>query len=432
MFTQNYRVAIGIVGAMVWLGVVAAAQPTPLNQRTGGLLVGDLTLDAIYRTRDLNGDGDALDEGETNVYFAGSTASLFAIFQAFDGYVYYCDGGTNAVYRLRDLNLDGDALDEGESNLWYTSPLLPTPNGVSQDDADGVYIMNAGTVGGGEPDAIFRTVDLNGDGDAMDEGEAVVWMDLQTLVASSSGFDVAVVPGGLFFADTVGGNPDAIYWASDQNNSGAIEVGEFNIFIDDTNGFGVQVSGAMCSDGVSVFAWESTGAATQSLWKLTDLNGNRMIDSAAEVQQVWTESLVPSGYGLATSFGIALGPGGEISLGSAGSDTQDNVFRLVDLNADGDFLDAGETIVWKDGGTTGVFIDNPRTLQYIRRAPPGDLNCDGAVNNFDIDPFVLALSNPDEYATQFPDCKAANADANGDGLVNNFDIDAFVQLIIGG
>jgi len=59
----------------------------------------------------------------------------------------------------------------------------------------------------------------------------------------------------------------------------------------------------------------------------------------------------------------------------------------------------------------------------------GDLNCDGNVNNFDIDPFVLALTNPTKYAQQFPNCDRMLADCNGDGNVNNFDIDPFVKLI---
>jgi len=60
---------------------------------------------------------------------------------------------------------------------------------------------------------------------------------------------------------------------------------------------------------------------------------------------------------------------------------------------------------------------------------PGDLNCDGAVNNFDIDPFVLALTNPTGYGAAYPQCDRMLADCNGDGLVNNFDIDPFVKLI---
>ncbi|MGE0480864.1 MAG: hypothetical protein AB7Q17_10380 [Phycisphaerae bacterium] len=62
---------------------------------------------------------------------------------------------------------------------------------------------------------------------------------------------------------------------------------------------------------------------------------------------------------------------------------------------------------------------------------PGDMNCDGVVNNFDIDPFVLALTDPAGYAAAFPDCDINNADVNDDGLVNNFDVDPFVACLLG-
>jgi len=62
---------------------------------------------------------------------------------------------------------------------------------------------------------------------------------------------------------------------------------------------------------------------------------------------------------------------------------------------------------------------------------PGDMNCDGLVNAFDIDPFVLALTDSAAYAAQYPDCNYLNGDINGDGLVNAFDIDPFVLLLTG-
>lgn len=62
----------------------------------------------------------------------------------------------------------------------------------------------------------------------------------------------------------------------------------------------------------------------------------------------------------------------------------------------------------------------------------GDVNCDGNVNNFDINPFVLALTDPVAYAAAYPACDIQLADINGDGRVNNFDIDAFVALLVGG
>ena len=61
-----------------------------------------------------------------------------------------------------------------------------------------------------------------------------------------------------------------------------------------------------------------------------------------------------------------------------------------------------------------------------------DLNCDGAVNVFDIDPFVLALtSGPgfEAYFAEFQGCDPLLADVNCDGAVNVFDIDPFVLLL---
>lgn len=68
-------------------------------------------------------------------------------------------------------------------------------------------------------------------------------------------------------------------------------------------------------------------------------------------------------------------------------------------------------------------------FQVVPGAQPGDMDCDGRVDNFDIDPFVLAIADPAEYALQFPQCSIQHADTNGDGLVNNFDINAFVALL---
>ncbi len=65
-------------------------------------------------------------------------------------------------------------------------------------------------------------------------------------------------------------------------------------------------------------------------------------------------------------------------------------------------------------------------------ALPGDLNCDGAVDFGDINPFVLALADPTAYASTFPDCDILNADINADGGVNFGDINPFVALLTGG
>jgi hypothetical protein len=62
----------------------------------------------------------------------------------------------------------------------------------------------------------------------------------------------------------------------------------------------------------------------------------------------------------------------------------------------------------------------------------GDVNCDGAVNGFDIDPFVLALVDPGAYAAQYPSCTVARADCDLSGSVDGFDIDPFVRFLLTG
>ena len=97
-----------------------------------------------------------------------------------------------------------------------------------------------------------------------------------------------------------------------------------------------------------------------------------------------------------------------------------DIYFLADLHdAEGNDLNSDPAF-----GTPQAFL--------LIRALKADLNCDGLVNSFDIDPFVLALTDPVAYAAAYPECNILNADANCDGLINSFDIDPFVDLLTGG
>ncbi len=62
-----------------------------------------------------------------------------------------------------------------------------------------------------------------------------------------------------------------------------------------------------------------------------------------------------------------------------------------------------------------------------------DANCDGSVDNGDIDAFVTALLSQAVYQTNYPSCNfMCNNDTNHDGSVNNADIDNFVTCLLGG
>jgi hypothetical protein len=74
---------------------------------------------------------------------------------------------------------------------------------------------------------------------------------------------------------------------------------------------------------------------------------------------------------------------------------------------------------------TGIVLLTPVGLLV------GDLNCDGAVDFGDINPFVLILADPAAWQAAYPSCPAANGDVNGDGSVGFGDINPFVALLAG-
>lgn len=103
----------------------------------------------------------------------------------------------------------------------------------------------------------------------------------------------------------------------------------------------------------------------------------------------------------------------------------------LDLNADG----VPEVVTVVTGSRCGdspsvvPADDNQNGIPDLCEATLGDMNCDSLVNNFDIDAFVLALTDADAYRRVYPDCLIINGDLNRDGLVNNFDIGLFVGCL---
>jgi hypothetical protein len=88
----------------------------------------------------------------------------------------------------------------------------------------------------------------------------------------------------------------------------------------------------------------------------------------------------------------------------------------------------------------GIALNSDGTLiavnnGYVIAIRPllGDFNGDGCRNNFDIDAFNLAMTNPAQWETDYGLPRGLNfvgvGDINNDGFVNSFDINPFVALI---
>ncbi len=59
----------------------------------------------------------------------------------------------------------------------------------------------------------------------------------------------------------------------------------------------------------------------------------------------------------------------------------------------------------------------------------GDMNCDGTLSVGDNNAFTLALTDPAQYALDYPDCPIEIGDFNGDGSVTVADINSFTDAI---
>lgn len=62
---------------------------------------------------------------------------------------------------------------------------------------------------------------------------------------------------------------------------------------------------------------------------------------------------------------------------------------------------------------------------------PCDANCDGWFDPFDVDAFILAVTDPRLYARDFPTCDSTcGIDLDGDGKVDRNDVEPFVSCML--
>ncbi|MEM8733794.1 MAG: hypothetical protein AAGG44_06220, partial [Planctomycetota bacterium] len=91
---------------------------------------------------------------------------------------------------------------------------------------------------------------------------------------------------------------------------------------------------------------------------------------------------------------------------------------------------AGKIVDNSDDSTRPtVLTDPPLTITPVL----GDANGDGLLTNADIGPFIAALTNPNQYAADFPSVKPdISLDMNWSGTFTNADIAGFIAALTGG
>ncbi|MEX0611587.1 MAG: hypothetical protein WD738_19310 [Pirellulales bacterium] len=333
--------SLSLLSALLCVANSRAGQPYVVSESENG---------HIWRIEDANGDGDALDVGERTLWgegFTGAhgmTTDSRAVYVAETG----LDGGSNQIVRLFDANGDDDALDVGERIVWLDG--LDHPRDISFDTSGAWYLSEF------DNNQIWLLVDSNNDNDVHDVGEKILFAD-----GISGPQWILPQAGTLLVAAEMGGQ---IHRLADLNGDGdALDVAE-NLVV--TPNYNQPVG--LLDDGNGGFYFSSF--ATDTVYHAHDRNGDGDMLDVAEVL-----SYADFVYGLLDGpVGLTAFDGGGFLL----ADLLHNQLRLVrDTNGDGDALDLGDVLLFADG------FDQPIDIVALPIGLPGDFNFDGTVDAAD-------------------------------------------------
>jgi len=261
------------------------------------------------------------------------------------------DSTTDTIWRCADLNADGDYDDAGEVVALYTDTIgsFPLSNNIGIHTApDGtVYVSDS------SEDSIFSFRDMNGDGDADDAGEHARFFDgraggnaSNVLMPSANSLVLDALNDVWYVASANSGSTgnDAILRLVDLNNDGdANDLGEafeYWTYPGTPTGESLPQGVEIGLDGNVYFVdAPSTGPNGKGAYRLVDLNSDGDALDAGEV----TPFFIPPFAVTPFFWCLELGADGWFYTADSGNEV---VWRFRDLNGDGDAQDAGESIAW--------------------------------------------------------------------------------------
>ncbi|MBK8914180.1 MAG: hypothetical protein IPM64_06185 [Phycisphaerales bacterium] len=225
-----------------------------------------------------------------------------------------------------------------------------------------------------------------------------------------------VLPGGAMGAPVVVGPP-----LSDRPSVGATGEGSFLVFARRSDGTPPATVQRVSPDGLPLWQAIPADHRAPAFAALPD-GGFVSLLGYMPGTGGWPMSLV-----MFDSVGVPL---------SAPLTFTKNSFNYYSLATD------GRNVMVAPSGTVWIVWQTILDNQYeyfvtsLRPYAPGDLDGDGRLTNFDIDPFVLALTNRQAYQAAFPHIPPEAidilGDMDGDGVLTNFDIDPFVDALVNG
>ena len=287
----------------------------------------------------------------------------------------------------------------------------------------------------------IAVLDVDGDGD----------IDIVNTNVNSSNMSVLLNDGnGVFGRPTFfegGGSGEWALAAADMNNDGILDL-----VIGANAGRRMLVS---LGNGDGTFTNVESQQSGGAVWMIVcgDVNGDGNVDVAG-VNSRHNNGAILFGDGLGNlsspriyatdPFPLATDLGdldGDGDLDWVTSSFSGDWFMFTN-DGDGTFTFAEEFIapqaascalmldIDNDGDLDLGLIDEIADVVVLMKSlDRGDVNCDGSVNAFDIEPFLVALFDPKDYPIQYPDCDIVLADINADGRINAFDIEPLLEIL---
>ena len=386
----------------------------------------DQTLDVLLRIEDLNGDGDTLDAGEVSRFIDDTIAATLGVenaqgMHAFSRrHVLATDNFVpDNIVRLLDANDDGDAFDAGEATVYHDGALpggfsLTNPASLTRGDDGAFYVIDNNTLDNANPEALYRLADNNSDGDVNDPNEVTQVYEFSPAgVSATTVLEVESGAGGAFYAFDITSANTRIIRVEPDGSAATDWVTASTMFSLSS----VSLSGTIAELGFDrqrerMLVGGFLGANVV-ICSLRDRNDNNVIDQANEVRVVWNEGT--SGFNTGSPRDIFWLPDNTVLWVDALSD---RIWRLTDLNDDGDYADAGETDFIYDAAAAGAAGQPSAPLMLTVVAVlhcVSDLDEDGVVTLTDLS---ILLANFGTVSGATP----SDGDLDGDGDVDLTDL----------
>lgn len=298
------------------------------------------------------------------------------------------DSGADAVWRLADFAQDGDYLGAGEVLPFYDDVLggiaLTNPTCIALGPGGTAYVADS------TEDIVLALIDRNGDGDALDPGEHAVFFDAGNLsgvvMASAQGIAVDAL-GAVYVAtsNTSTSGNDAVLRLFDLDQDGdANDAGEASQYCVIPGGAGSTGNSiptkVIVGPDASLYYAEvgSTGAVQKGVWRLTDLNFDGDCNDPGEVTLFWTPPAPLNPF----YWGLAVDHAGNFYVTDHGNET---VWRARDADLSGAITAGEETLFYQTAGSTwwDVIVRGDGSVLLCEDEAPDrltalrDLNADG-------------------------------------------------------